>query len=256
LHDFDPGTPGYRNEDFTLVDRWVLDRLGTVIAECRAAYAAYEFHKVYHTLNQFCAVDLSSLYIDITKDRMYCDAANAGRRRVTQAAMYRIFETLCRLLAPILVFTAEEAWGYLAAAGSVHVQKFPDDEGVLRDADAQQRVEQLLQLRSAIGQAVERARQEKLIGNALEAAVTLTCDDAAITSIPKEELEEFFILSDLTLQPGKEPIASISKTTYQKCARCWRHRPSVGKSPTHPDLCDRCESVVLSTSQPLNPSTK
>ena len=99
---------------FTLVDRWILDRLEGVIAECRAAYAAYEFHKVYHTLNQFCAVDLSSLYVDITKDRMYCDAPDSPRRRATQAAMHRIFDALCRLLAPILVFTAEEAWGYLA----------------------------------------------------------------------------------------------------------------------------------------------
>ena len=99
--------------DFTLVDRWILDRLQQVIEECRAAYAAYEFHKVYHTLNQFCAVDLSSLYVDITKDRMYCDALDSPRRRATQTAMRQIFDALCRLLAPILVFTAEEAWGYL-----------------------------------------------------------------------------------------------------------------------------------------------
>ena len=88
-----------------------------VIEECRAAYAAYEFHKVYHTLNQFCAVDLSSLYIDITKDRMYCDAPDSPRRRATQMAMQQIFDALCRLLAPILVFTAEEAWGYLDSGG-------------------------------------------------------------------------------------------------------------------------------------------
>ncbi len=87
--------------------------LQQVIADCRAAYAAYEFHKVYHTLNQFCAVDLSSLYIDITKDRMYCDAPDSPRRRATQTAMHQIFDALCRLLAPILVFTAEEAWSYL-----------------------------------------------------------------------------------------------------------------------------------------------
>jgi isoleucyl-tRNA synthetase len=229
---------------FTLVDRWILDRLENVIAECRSAYAAYEFHKVYHTLNHFCAVDLSSLYIDITKDRMYCDAPDSVRRRATQAAMHRIFDALCRLLAPILVFTAEEAWGYLGGAGSVHVQTFPDETASFRSPEAQEQVARLLSLRGVIGQAVERARQEKLIGNALEAAVTLTCDEATVANIPKEELEEFFILSDLTLQPGKEPAASISKTAYQKCARCWRHRPTVGKSAVHPDLCDRCESVV------------
>ncbi|HEX4629687.1 MAG TPA: isoleucine--tRNA ligase [Chthoniobacterales bacterium] len=229
---------------WTLVDRWILDRLENVIAECRAAYAAYEFHRVYHTLNHFCAVDLSSLYIDITKDRMYCDAPDSPRRRATQAAMHRIFDALCRLLAPILVFTAEEAWSYVDASRSVHTQTFPDETPEFRNPEAHETVERLLNLRGVIGQAIERARQEKLIGNALEAAVTLTCDDTAITSIPKEELEEFFILSDLTLQPGKEPVATITKTAHQKCARCWRHRPAVGKSAAHPDLCDRCEAVV------------
>ena len=233
-----------RSQTPATVDRWILDRLENVIAECRAAYAAYEFHKVYHTLNHFCAVDLSSLYIDITKDRMYCDAPDSPRRRATQAAMHRIFDALCRLLAPILVFTAEEAWGYVDASRSVHTQTFPDESPEYRNPEAHETVERLLNLRGVIGQAIEQARQEKLIGNALEAAVALTCDDAAISSIPKEELEEFFILSDLTLRPGKEPVATISKTAHQKCARCWRHRPAVGKSTAHPDLCDRCEAVI------------
>jgi isoleucyl-tRNA synthetase len=105
-------------------------------------------------------------------------------------------------------------------------------------------VAQLLSLRGVIGQAVERARQEKLIGNALEAAVVLRCDPEAIASIPNEQLEEFFILSDLKIEPGLEPAALISKTPYAKCARCWRHRAAVGKSVAHPDLCDRCEAVV------------
>jgi len=249
-------TAATEEKSFTLVDRWILDRLENVIAECRVAYGAYEFHKVYHTLNQFCAVDLSSLYIDITKDRMYCDPAAAGRRRATQQAMHRIFDALCRLLAPILVFTAEEAWGYLGRSSSVHIETFPEEAAEFRNPQAHEQIMQLQTLRGVIGQAIERARQEKLIGNALEAAVTLTCDEATIAAVPKEELEEFFILSDLTLQPGKEPAASISRTAYQKCARCWRHRPAVGKSSAHPDLCDRCESVVLSTSQPLNSSTK
>jgi isoleucyl-tRNA synthetase len=255
LHDFvvggidDPGRasgagPGSTIPASTLVDRWILDRLENVIAECRAAYAAYEFHKVYHTLNQFCAVDLSSLYIDITKDRMYCDAPDSPRRRATQAAMHRIFDALCRLLAPILVFTAEEAWGYLSSSSSVHVEKLPDEVAEFRDPEVRTQVAHLLNLRAVIGQAVERARQEKLIGNALEAAVMLTCDDAIVAGIAKEELEEFFILSDLTLQQGKEASASIAKTAHQKCARCWRHRSTVGQSAAHPELCDRCEAVV------------
>src|SRR5438046_10535320 len=100
----------------TIIDRWILDRLDHVIAECRNAYAAFEFHKVYHSINHFCAVDLSSLYIDITKDWMYCSAPDSPRRRATQITMHKVFDALCRLLAPVLVFTAEAAWGYRPVA--------------------------------------------------------------------------------------------------------------------------------------------
>jgi isoleucyl-tRNA synthetase len=242
----------------TLVDRWILARLDEVIGTCRSAYEKFEFHKVYHALNQFCAVDLSSLYVDITKDRMYCDAPDSPRRRATQAAMREIFDALCKLLAPVLVFTAEEAWRHSAVAGiddagqpgsptrattSVHVQEFPEPQNRGREAIGQ--VEELLRLRGIVGQAIEQARQEKLVGNTLEARVVLNSDSDVTEKIPNEELEEFFILSDLTIQQAKEPSASVTKTPYKKCARCWRHRPTVGTSKAHPDLCDRCESVVV-----------
>jgi isoleucyl-tRNA synthetase len=273
---------GRRPEDAasSLIDRWILDRLDHVIAECRSAYATFEFHKVYHSINHFCAVDLSSLYIDITKDRMYCDARDSPHRRATQFAMHKIFDALCRLLAPVLVFTAEEAWSHrhpkrngakqnevegsrdetlkvaqrdpstpLRSAqddgvlNSVHLQLFPEPAGTTDDVVRQQ-IDQLLRLRGVIGQALEKARQEKLIGNSLEARVILKCDRKAIGSISKEELEEFFILSDLIIEEADEASAIVEKTPYAKCARCWRHRESVGQSSAHPDLCDRCEAVV------------
>ncbi|PYK58323.1 MAG: isoleucine--tRNA ligase [Verrucomicrobia bacterium] len=265
----------------TIIDRWILDRLDHVIAECRNAYAVFEFHKVYHSINHFCAVDLSSLYIDITKDRMYCDAPDSPRRRVTQFAMHKIFDALCRLLAPVLVFTAEEAWAHrhperneakqneVEGSGnetvkvsprdpstslrsaqddgfvdSVHFQLFPDCQAGATDDAVRQQIDQLLRLRGVIGQALEKARQEKLIGNSLEARVILKCDRKTIGSVSKEELEEFFILSDLIIEDAAEASAIVEKTPYAKCARCWRHRETVGQSRAHPDLCDRCESVV------------
>ncbi|PYL57392.1 MAG: isoleucine--tRNA ligase [Verrucomicrobia bacterium] len=239
-------------EDLTLIDRWILERLDHVIGDCRSAYEAFEFHKVYHTLNQFCAVDLSSLYIDITKDRMYCDSADAGRRRATQSVMHKTFDALCRLLAPVLAFTAEEAWRHSGSGASIHLLEFPlprrseVEAGQMKDRqrEVSDQVSELLKLRGVIGQAIERARQEKMIGNALEAAVVLKSNSEVTTKIDKEELEEFFILSDLTIEQAKEASASITKTSFQKCARCWRHRPTVGKSEAHPDLCDRCEAVV------------
>jgi isoleucyl-tRNA synthetase len=226
----------------TLVDRWILEHLNDVITDCRSAYTAYEFHKVYHALNQFCAVDLSSLYIDITKDRMYCDAADSPRRRATQAVMHKIFGALCRLLAPVLAFTAEESWRHSGLSGSVHLQEFPEADD--RQHEATDQIAELLKLRGVIGQAIERARQQKLIGNALEAAVVLHSNSAVTAKISKEELEEFFILSDLTIRQADEASASVTKTAYKKCSRCWRHRPAVGTSKQHPDLCDRCENVV------------
>jgi isoleucyl-tRNA synthetase len=240
LNDFESGNEEAR-KDLSLVDRWILERLEEVIGACRSAYEKFEFHKVYHAINQFCAVDLSSLYVDITKDRMYCDAPDSPHRRATQAAMRDIFDALCKLLAPVLVFTAEEAWHH-SATTSVHVQDFPQTQGMGRKAIDQ--VEELLRLRGIIGQAIEQARQEKVIGNTLEARVVLNSDSDVTERVPKEELEEFFILSDLTIQQAKEASASVTKTPYKKCARCWRHRPTVGTSKAHPDLCDRCESVV------------
>src|SRR5205814_8646027 len=138
----DPGSPASSMPATMLIDLWILERLDEVVQTCRSAYESFEFHKVYHTLNQFCAVDLSSLYIDITKDRMYCDLPDSPRRRATQTAMVELFDALCRLLAPVLVFTSEEAWRHSAVAGigdagqpgssrrsgtttSVHLQDFP-----------------------------------------------------------------------------------------------------------------------------------
>src|SRR5438309_2136054 len=155
----------------TLVDWWALERLDQVVRDCRSAYEAFEFHRVYHALNQFCAVDLSSLYIDITKDRMYCDAPDSFRRRDTQSDMHEIFSGLCQLLAPLLAFTAEEAWRHSHAGASVHLEEFPQLEDRSRTGGTGAQVADLLRLRGVIGQAIEKARQDKLIGNALEAAV-------------------------------------------------------------------------------------
>ena len=175
LHDFDPAKDAVADGDLPLLDRWILERLHAVTAECLEAYENFEFRKVYNALNQFCTQDLSSLYVDITKDRMYCDAENSPRRRATQTAMSQIFDSLCRLLAPILAYTADEAWESCGnQPGDVHLLDFPTPDPNFAGSEAAEKVDQLLTIRTAIQQQVETARKEKQIGNNLAAAVELS----------------------------------------------------------------------------------
>jgi isoleucyl-tRNA synthetase len=255
LHDFDAASASL--DGATKIDLWMLSRLQDVIATCRDAYSAYDFRKVFQTLNQFVTVDISALYVDITKDRLYCDAANSPRRRATQTVMHRVFDALSRLLAPILVYTADEAWEFSppsssfssssSSSRSIHIETFPSADPALRDEPLEAEIESWLKLRAVVAQSVEPARQQKLIGNALEAAVTVDiADPAQLASLltRKDELEEFIILSDLTLTSGPETKSNLTRTAYTKCSRCWRFRPTVGLNTAHSELCDRCASVV------------
>jgi isoleucyl-tRNA synthetase len=244
LYDFDPTKD--QVTDLTLVDRWAASRLQQLIQQCGEAYQQYEFHKVYHGVNQFCAVDLSSLYIDITKDRMYCDASFSHRRRATQTVLHRTFETVVRLIAPILVFTAEEAWKFFGKSISVHLERFPEPDHSQIDAKSIGDADALLAARSIVAQSIEIARQKKLIGNALEAHVVLSLPrEHRVHRLDISEVEEFLILSHLDLvATDGESNAVIHRTPYPRCERCWRHRPTVGLQPDHPTLCDRCAEVV------------
>jgi isoleucyl-tRNA synthetase len=244
LYDFKPAEDAVA--DLTLIDRWVASRLQQLIQQCREGYQQYEFHKVYHAVNQFCAVDLSSLYIDITKDRMYCDAPSSHRRRATQTVLHQTFDSLVRLIAPILAFTAEEAWRFFGKSISVHLEKFPEPDQSRIDRQAIEDGEALLAARSIVAQAIETARQQKLIGNALEAYVVLSLPkEHRIHRLNVSEIEEFLILSHLDLiATDGESNAIVTKTPYPRCERCWRHKPTVGIDQAHPHLCDRCAEVV------------
>jgi isoleucyl-tRNA synthetase len=248
LHDLPPGR--HSLEGATTLDRWMLSRLQDVIATCREAYLAYDFRRVFQTLNQFCTVDLSALYVDMTKNRLYCEGADSPRRRATQAVMAKAFDAVCRLLAPILAYTADEAWEFAGHKTSVHVALFPEPDDSLRDKAAEERVAQWLELRSVLAQALEPARQQKLIGNAQEARVLLEIsEDAVLANLAgrEEELEEVLLLSHLEIRKGAKTVAHVSANADPRCARCWRHKPSVGRSALHSELCDRCESVLEPT---------
>jgi isoleucyl-tRNA synthetase len=246
LHGFDAAKHAVTPDAFSLLDRWILERLCRVTDECSRAYDAYDFRTVFTVLNQFCATELSSLYIDITKDRLYCDATDSPRRRATQTAMHRITEHLCLLLAPILAYTADETWEFLGKTDSVHLEGFPAPDAAFAKNEASAVVEDLMKVRAVIQQSIEKARQEKRIGSNLEALVEVTLPQEGFKHPVFDDiatLEEFFILSVLRLARGAELSATVLDSPHQKCARCWKHVPTVGKMK-HADLCDRCDEAV------------
>ena len=226
----------------TTADRWVLSKLQGMIATCRAAYEQYDFRKVFETVNQFCTVDLSALYVDIMKDRLYCDAAGSPRRLATQTVMRACFDAVTKLLGPILAFTADEAWEFAGNKTSIHVEAFPTADATLRDEALEAKVDDWLKLRAAIyQQAIEPARQAKTIAKSLEAAVTLEIAEShhAALNADKAEVEEFLIISELTLAAGTEPVAKVIRSTQPQCPRCWRHQPLTAR-----DVCARCHEAL------------
>jgi isoleucyl-tRNA synthetase len=247
LHGFD--AEKHSTEPTCLADRWILERLHALVAECREAYDVFEFRRVFNAINQFCTNELSALYVDMTKDRLYCDAADSPRRRSAQTAMHRISDALCRLLAPVLAFTADEAWEHAGMKESVHLQDFPTADPAHAQPVATPIMDRLLAHREELAKELEKARAAKTIGKSLEAEVTaaLPADltDGSLVGI--EELAEIFMLSRIEAKPvaaGEAPAFQVARSTAPRCGRCWRHLPEVGSIPTHPDLCPRCASAL------------
>jgi isoleucyl-tRNA synthetase len=243
LYDFDASKDAVADTEFSLIDRWILERLHEVVVGCREAYASYEFRKVFNTLNQFCTVDLSALYIDITKDRLYCDAAASPRRRATQTAMHRVFEALVKLLAPVLSFTADEAWEYAGKTESVHLELFPEPEAAYAGTAASDPIAQLSRLRDLAQVAIDAAVKADEFKKRESASVVfhLPAGDPARALLEgaRAEALEFLMISDFGLADGGEAKATVSATSHAECPRCRRSLPLVASG-----LCQRCNDVV------------
>lgn len=243
LEGFDPTKDAVTPEEMPLLDRWILERLNGVVAECRKAYENFEFRKVFNSLNQFCTADLSAVYVDVTKDRMYCDAPGSLRRRASQTAMYELFSSITRLLAPILVYTADEAWEHATfTSGSIHEQDFPAANPLHASGDATKLMDRLFEIRYAIQTAIEPRIQAKEFSRNNEAAITLTipADDIALTALSDiESMKEFFIIAELEVTVGETLSATARKTELPLCPRCRRHEPLLESG-----LCQRCDDVI------------
>jgi isoleucyl-tRNA synthetase len=269
LADFDPDQDRVSYAGMDELDRWALLRLGELIARVRKAYDGYQFHVVFHSVHNFCAVDLSALYLDIIKDRLYVFAPADQRRRAAQTVCFEMVTALTRLLAPILTFTAEEVWSHIPGSGkpeSVHVVLFPDERGEWVDERLALEWERLLEVRGEVSRALESARQQGRIGKGVDAVVYLP-------SLPEEQwrplleakgpalLTTLLNVSGVRLlerAPGAAAIGYESQDIpgltvevmpaqdlgWKKCERCWTWSAAVGDDAAHPTLCERCVPIV------------
>ena len=234
------------------LDRWAVTKLNALIERCEAAYQNYEFHVVSHAVNDFCVVELSSFYLDIIKDRLYCEEKDGLTRRSAQTALWLILDTMTKIFAPILAFTCDEIW-----------QAMPHREGddprnvllnqmnkpfadYALDGAAMAVWEELVKVRDAVNGALEAARNEKKIGKSLEARVKLTVPQELANQkfMDADELADLLIVSQVRVSTGTEIKVDVEPAQGAKCERCWKILPSVGKDGEHPALCARCAGVV------------
>ncbi len=242
LFDWDFSRDAVPYQQWSELDRWILQRFEILRQEALKAYSAYEFHVVAHKIQEFCAIDLSAQYFDMTKDCLYCDAPASASRRSVQNAMALMFQNLIRLLAPLLVYSMEDLSkvGGSLFPDSVHLQNFPLAPLCPPDTALLARMDALLGVRAQVNLALEKLRNEKVIGASLEACVKLPA--ALLPEFLERELARYFIVSQVERMAGSE--ISVSKATGEKCPRCWRYDQLVG------NLCPRCEKAIQLAATP------
>ena len=262
LEGFDPKTDMVAYNDLCELDRWALMKLNDLVAKVIKGYDDYEFHVVLHAIHNFCVVDMSNFYLDVIKDRLYCEEKNGVLRRSAQTAMYEILDALVRMIAPILCFTADEIWQAMPHrdgddAANIVLNTMPKVNPAWAFAEeASSKWDKLIALRDDVNKALEEARKNKVIGKPLEAWVTVYADDetaALLETVPADELAALCIVSKLRVIRGNGdgmqgenlPVQiAIERASGDKCERCWMYVDSIGQDSKHPTLCARCAAVV------------
>ena len=251
LYDFDPATQAVPEARLDSLDRWILGEFAVLEREVLAAYEICEYHVVYQKISQFAAVELSSIYHDTVKDRLYTDAAGSARRRSTQTALHRMVTGLCQMLSPILVFTADEAWEYLPGRSVPSVHQSEWKSVGLEVAEAERLAwARMFELRQMVLPELEKARQAKLIGKALEARVVLSGPAEAVAAAGERTaaLRELLNVSQLEIKLDSAVTALgvvVSKAEGSTCERCWHCETTVGAALEHATLCGRCVEAVM-----------
>jgi isoleucyl-tRNA synthetase len=234
--------------DMPELEKWVLHRLTELDARIRAAVQSYDWTGVYPELHNFCATDLSAFYFDVRKDAVYCDRPDSLRRRAARTVLDHLHRCLTTWLAPVLCFTAEEAWcARFGEQDSVHLQLFPALPAEWRDDALAARWETIRAIRRRITVPIEEARRANTLGSSLQAAVTLPLSAETESLLSADQWAEIAIVSDVRIERGTgDASATISPAPGSKCVRCWRVLSEVGQQPKHPALCERCADAVES----------
>jgi isoleucyl-tRNA synthetase len=256
LAEFDAERDAVPAAELPELDQWILLRAEDLVARCRGWYDNYEFHKVYHSVYAFATVDLSAVYFDILKDRLYTSAKKSKARRSAQTALHRLLDALVRLVAPVMSFTAEEVWTHMGRRGSVHTAYFPDPSGLsdgIAEAARKRAAnwDRLMEVRGDVLKSLEEARNEKLIGAPLEARVCLSANGDLYPLLDEYAgvLPALFIVSqvDVDHSTGGSLGVTVERAAGAKCERCWKYTTDIGIDAAFPTICGACAAAVKET---------
>ena len=249
--DYNPDEP-VKYEDLLEIDKWALTRLNKLVKDCIKDYDEYNFSGCYHDINQFCVVDMSSFYLDIIKDRLYTSKKDSVERRAAQTTMYIILDSLVKILAPMISFTAEEIWKAMKhtkveAVESVMLTNYPEPNAMYDNKELTEKWNKIIKLKDIVAKELENARAEKKIGNSLNAKITIYAEGEQYKFIKEnlELLQTVFIVSALEVEENarKDEVklgVKVEQAPGEKCERCWMYSETVGEDKEHPTICHRC----------------
>lgn len=258
ISDFDPNKDMVEYNELPEIDKWAIMKINELVKTVTEGYDVYQFNKAYYGINSFLVHDMSTFYLDIIKDRLYVEGKNSKERRSAQTAMYIILSKLVRILAPITAFTAEEIWKYMPKKEnentfSIMLEDYPKYDEKLYNKELDDKFKKIIEIKELASKKLEEAREEKLIGQTLEAKVTVSANKEnelyEIIKNNKNLIEDVLIVSELELKEDnskeKEELSvNISRAEGEKCERCWKYTKDVGIDKENPTICKRCSEVL------------
>ena len=250
-NDFDPAKDRVTYDQLSSLDKWLLSRLQRLITRVEEAYTNYSFHVIYHSIHNFCTVDLSALYLDIVKDRIYVGKKDSVKRRASQTVIFETITALLKLMAPVLSSTADEMWSYLkghVSEESVLLSDFPVAKPELIDEAIEQDWENIWKIREQVNKKIEEKRAAKEIGHSLDTKVVITApaQEFELLSGIDDELKSIFIVSQMEMKQGDEFSITVLKAEGEKCERCWQYATGMKDTGPYPHVCSRCEDILSS----------